>query len=277
MKYPVWKGYITQSFKSTHLANDKGWLRVGVKYPQIYSWADGVCVQSTFSATYGGNGISIQHKNVSKYHDYISRYWHLQSRGLKVGDTIDKGGIVGIGGNTGLNSTGDHLHFELWIVPKGYVFSASGGKIYSINPQLATFIMKGQPFTGLGVQSMTLDYSKLPLAKPTGTKVRMRSTPAILPNNILADSSGMPIYVPQEGIRFLGVTEEVINGYRWAKCMYNQDEVYVADSLLVVENNVEIIKEIVTVEKIIEKVRPINTTFIENGVEIKLQVNELLK
>ena len=277
MKYPVWKGYITQSFKSTHPANDKGWLRVGVKYPEIYSWADGICVQSFYSATVGGNGIAIQHKNVSKYHDYITRYIHLDSKAIKLGETISKGGLVGIGGNTGLNSTGDHLHFELWIVPKGYKFSAGDRSKYAVDPQLATFIVKGQPFTGTGVQSMTLDYSQLPLAKPKGTKVRMRSTPAILPNNILADSTGTPIYVPQEGIRFLGITDEVINGYRWAKCIYNQDEVYVADSLLVVENNVEIIKEIVTVEKIIEKVRPINTTFIENGVEIKLQVNELLK
>jgi murein DD-endopeptidase MepM/ murein hydrolase activator NlpD len=273
MKYPVWKGYITQSFKPTHLANDKGWLKVGVKYPEIYSWADGVCVQSTFNATVGGNGISIQHKNVSKYHDYITRYWHLQTRALKVGDKIAKGGVVGIGGNTGLNSTGDHLHFELWIVPKGYVFNFREASKYAVDPQLATFIVKGQPFTGTGVQSMTLDYSQLPLAKPTGTKVRMRSTPAILPNNILADSTGIPIYVPQEGVRFLGITEEVINGYRWAKCIYNQDEVYIAESLLIVEKNVET----VTVIKIVEKVKPINATFIEDGVEIKLQVNELLK
>ena len=269
MKYPVWKGYITQSFKPTHLANDKGWLRVGVKYPDIYSWADGVCVQSTFVSAYGGNGIAIQHKNVSKYHDYITRYWHLQSRALKVGDKIAKGGVVGIGGNTGLNSTGDHLHFELWVVPKGYVFNFREASKYAVNPQLATFIVQGQPFTGTGVQSMTLDYSQLPLAKPLGTKVRMRSTPAILPNNILADSDGKPIYVPQEGIPFVATTVEVINDYVWAKCIYNQDEVFVAYSLLEVEKKVETV--------IVEKVKPINATFIEDGVEIKLQVNELLK
>ena len=269
MKYPVWKGYITQSFKPTHLANDKGWLRVGVKYPEIYSWHDGVCVQSTFVLSAGGNGLAIHHKNVSKYHDYITRYWHLQSRALKVGDKIAKGGVVGIGGNTGLNSTGDHLHFELWIVPKGYVYNFREASKYAVNPQLATFIVKGQPFTGTGVQSMTLDYSQLPLAKPLGTKVRMRSTPAILPNNILADSTGTPIYVPQDGIPFLATTVEVINDYVWAKCIYNQDEVYVAYSLLEVEKKVETV--------IIEKVKPINATFIEDGVEIKLQVNEILK
>jgi len=273
MRYPLWKGYITQVFKTTHLGVDKGWLRLGITKPKVGAWADGVCVQSTYSQNYGGNGIALIHRNISKYHDYVSRYWHLDSRALKVGDVVKEGDGIGIGGNTGLNSTGDHLHFEVWIVPKGYHFLATDRPRFAIDTQLVTFIEKGQPFTGAGVQTMSLDYSKLPLAKPTGTLVRMRSTPAILPNNVIAGADGKPIFVPQEGIRFVGVINEIINNHRWVECRYGQEKVFVAFNLLKIEDNVQIVE----VEKIVEKVKPINETFIKDGVEIKLQVNEVLK
>lgn len=256
MKYPLWKGYITQGFKTTHLGNDKGWLRLGITKPKVVAWADGECVQSTYVQNYGGNGISLIHRDISKYHDYVSRYWHLDSRALRVGDKVLQGQGVGIGGNTGLNSTGDHLHFEVWCVPKGYKFLASDRPRYAIDPKLVTFIEKGQPFTGAGVQSMTLDFSKLPLAKPKGTLVRMRSTPAILPNNVIADSTGRAIFVPQDGIRFAGVTVEVINGHRWAECRYGQERVWVAFDLLNVEDNIKIVE----IEKIVEVEKPINQT-----------------
>ena len=47
-------------------------------------------------------------------HEVVVVYKHLSSKVLNTGDHIDKAKLVGYQGNTG-NSTGDHLHFELWI------------------------------------------------------------------------------------------------------------------------------------------------------------------
>jgi murein DD-endopeptidase MepM/ murein hydrolase activator NlpD len=274
MKYPVWKGYITQQFKSLqHNGTDKGWIRVGLTKPPIYSWSDGVCVQSTFS-TSGGNGITIAHRNISKYHDYFSRYWHLDSRALKLGDKVTKGQIVGIGGTTGTNSTGQHLHFEIWIVPKGMAFNPTLATRYAIDSKNVTFIVPNQPFTGEGVKVMSLDLSKLPIAKPKFNNVRMRSTPTVQTSaNILLGSDGKPIYVPESGLPFKGVTQQLIDGYKWGVLDYQGDEVWVAYDFLTVADNVKI----VTVEKIVEVVKPLDISCVQDGVEVKLQVNELLK
>ena len=43
---------------------------------------------------------------------YELRYAHLKSRSVSSGDTITKGDVIGLAGNTG-NSTGSHLHIEL--------------------------------------------------------------------------------------------------------------------------------------------------------------------
>lgn len=56
-----------------------------------------------------GNYISIQH-----YDGSIAHYWHLLKDGVlvNVGDTISKGQIIGLSGNTGYSAF-PHLHFEV--------------------------------------------------------------------------------------------------------------------------------------------------------------------
>lgn len=56
-----------------------------------------------------GNTIIIKHKN-----DYISIYKHCSSVIKKERDFVEKGDIIGFTGNTGYNTTGSHLHFEIW-------------------------------------------------------------------------------------------------------------------------------------------------------------------
>lgn len=56
-----------------------------------------------------GNTIIIMHKN-----DYISIYKHCSSVLKKERDFVEKGDIIGFTGNTGYNTTGSHLHFEIW-------------------------------------------------------------------------------------------------------------------------------------------------------------------
>lgn len=58
-----------------------------------------------------GNYVSIMHADGT-----IAQYFHLQQNGAKVsvGDTIKKGDVIGLSGNTGW-SNGPHLHFECYL------------------------------------------------------------------------------------------------------------------------------------------------------------------
>lgn len=54
-----------------------------------------------------GNLVEVEHEN-----GFRSRYGHLESIGVRVGDYIARGTPIGLVGNTG-RSTGPHLHFEV--------------------------------------------------------------------------------------------------------------------------------------------------------------------
>ena len=56
-----------------------------------------------------GNYVSIKH-----YDGSVAHYWHLIKNGalVKVGDTITKGQVIGLSGNTGYSAF-PHLHFEV--------------------------------------------------------------------------------------------------------------------------------------------------------------------
>lgn len=75
---------------------------------QILSPADGVVL---FNGAQRGYGycIVIAHK-----YGITTRYAHLSSMAVKVGDRVKKGEILGYIGNTG-KATGPHLHFEVHI------------------------------------------------------------------------------------------------------------------------------------------------------------------
>ena len=44
---------------------------------------------------------------------YGTEYYHLRTRAVAVGDTVVKGQLIGTVGDTGTQSTGNHLHFEV--------------------------------------------------------------------------------------------------------------------------------------------------------------------
>jgi murein DD-endopeptidase MepM/ murein hydrolase activator NlpD len=71
--------------------------------------ADGMC---TYSGPRGDYGLMIEitHRNSG----YTTRYAHLKSSSVKVGDIIKRGDMIGNVGNSGL-STGPHLHYEVRI------------------------------------------------------------------------------------------------------------------------------------------------------------------
>ncbi len=82
---------------STHRAGD-----------QVLATADGQVVATEYTNDFG-NFVIIRHK-----HGYYTRYAHLQSSRVKLGQSVQQGEVIGYIGNTGI-STGPHLHYEVHI------------------------------------------------------------------------------------------------------------------------------------------------------------------
>ena len=258
MLAPLQKGYITQIYKgSAHYGVDIGWVKLGIADPDITAWDDGIVIASYFM-TGGGNTVVIRHENGSQW--YQTRYVHLKSRSVVVGEKVLAGQKIGVGGSTG-NSTGPHLHFEVLLIPNDYKAYSYGDRVrYAIDPLLVTFFSE---VTGTGVQKMTENTDKLPLAIPLYDNVRIRSTPAILSNNSVG-------HVPVGGLRYLGESIELINGYKWAKLLFEGKVVYAALSLLDIKVNTVIKEVIKEVEKIVEVEKPLDITMIQDGVTVKI-------
>jgi len=72
----------------------------------IYATSDGEIITTVYDQEYG-KVIKIRHNN-----GYETRYGHLHSFLVVIGDRVRKGQIIGLMGNTGM-STGPHLHYEV--------------------------------------------------------------------------------------------------------------------------------------------------------------------
>lgn len=71
----------------------------------VHSCFEGVVRISQYSKTYG-HVVVVRHNNGLE-----TLYAHLSKREAEVGDHVEAGELIGLGGNTG-RSTGPHLHFE---------------------------------------------------------------------------------------------------------------------------------------------------------------------
>ncbi len=100
------KGLISGSFKSQdqHYGIDI----VGPENEAIKSTLDGTVILATWSSETGYT-ITVQHSN-----NVISVYKHNSVLLKKVGDFVKAGEPIAIIGNSGKETTGPHLHFELW-------------------------------------------------------------------------------------------------------------------------------------------------------------------
>jgi len=74
----------------------------------ILATLDGTVILSTYTAE-TGYVIEIQHNQ-----NFISVYKHCSSLLKDEGDTVKGGEAIALIGNTGQQTTGPHLHFELW-------------------------------------------------------------------------------------------------------------------------------------------------------------------
>jgi hypothetical protein len=81
---------------------------LGTPRPDIVSVADGTVFDQGWHANFG-NFAEIRHDN-----GWSSYYAHmLRPSALRTGQTVGRGDLVGVMGNSGAASVGDHLHIEL--------------------------------------------------------------------------------------------------------------------------------------------------------------------
>lgn len=100
------KGTITSSFKMTdaHFGVDV----VAKENEAIKATLDGTVIMAAWT-TETGYTMQIQHSN-----NLISVYKHCSTLMKKTGDFVKAGEVIAIVGNSGEQTTGPHLHFELW-------------------------------------------------------------------------------------------------------------------------------------------------------------------
>lgn len=99
-------GVITQGFNSAngHMGIDFG---VASGSP-VYASAGGLIIFAEYTVE-SGYQIMIQHDN-----NYLTIYKHCSSLIKKTRERIIQGELIALSGNTGKNTTGPHLHFEIW-------------------------------------------------------------------------------------------------------------------------------------------------------------------
>ena len=104
--FPPVEGIVTQSFdeKKRHYGTDI----VAKANAKVAAVLDGVVIFTDWTVK-TGYVIQVQHTN-----DLISVYKHNSILLKKQGDYVRAGEVLGVVGNAGEESSGPHLHFELW-------------------------------------------------------------------------------------------------------------------------------------------------------------------
>ena len=91
----------------------------------IYAAASGYVQVAGWSSGGYGNYVIIYHGKMSDGNAYSTLYGHMRSVATSAGKYVNQGDLIGYVGSTG-NSTGNHLHLEVW---KG------GSKANAVNPR----------------------------------------------------------------------------------------------------------------------------------------------
>lgn len=103
--YPL-EGTLTRGFdpQKGHFGVDIA-TKSGTAFRAI---ADGAIVNQNWSVNYGWV-LYIQHSG-----NVVTIYKHAEDLSKTIGDIVSKGDILGTAGNTGIMSSGPHLHVEIW-------------------------------------------------------------------------------------------------------------------------------------------------------------------
>ena len=97
----------------------------GVYGQPIYASASGTVTFSGGDNSGYGNYVIIYHGKMTDGNAYSTLYGHMRSVATSAGKYVNQGDLIGYVGSTG-NSTGNHLHLEVW---KG------GSKANAVNPR----------------------------------------------------------------------------------------------------------------------------------------------
>ncbi|MDD3004328.1 M23 family metallopeptidase [Flavobacterium sp.] len=100
------QGPITEKYnaKEKHFAVD---IALAKNTP-IKAIANGTVIFADWTPT-NGNVIILRHNE-----EFLSVYKHCETLVISQGDVVRTGEVIGIAGSSGSQSTGIHLHFELW-------------------------------------------------------------------------------------------------------------------------------------------------------------------
>ena len=124
----------------TRVSSEYGWrknpvsgvnkLHAGIDFAAaggtpIYAAASGYVQVAGWSSGGYGNYVIIYHGSMSDGNAYSTLYGHMRSVATSAGKYVKQGELIGYVGSTG-NSTGNHLHLEVW---KG------GSKANAVNPR----------------------------------------------------------------------------------------------------------------------------------------------
>lgn len=104
--FPPVKGLVTEKYnlKNKHFAVD---IALAKNTP-IKAILNGTIIFADWTPT-NGNVLILRHNN-----GFISIYKHAASLTKSQGDVVKTGEVIALAGSTGQESTGVHLHFELW-------------------------------------------------------------------------------------------------------------------------------------------------------------------
>jgi len=100
------EGFISRSFNPErgHNGNDYSMK----ENSPIFASSGGYVVFADYTTNFGYT-IIINHPE-----NYITKYLHCSSLLKKDGDFVRQGELIALSGNSGTESTGPHLHFEIW-------------------------------------------------------------------------------------------------------------------------------------------------------------------
>ena len=133
-------GFICPLKSYSRISSEYGWrknpvtgvnkLHAGIDFAApggtpIYAAASGYVQVAGWSSGGYGNYVIIYHGKMSDGNQYSTLYGHMRSVATSAGKYVQQGEIIGYVGSTG-NSTGNHLHLEVW---KG------GSKANAVNPR----------------------------------------------------------------------------------------------------------------------------------------------
>ena len=114
LKSPLKYGRLTSGFtmRRFHPVQKRNKPHLGTDYAApkgtpILATGDGVVIASAY-AKYNGNYVKIRHNST-----YTTQYLHMSKRGVKVGQHVTQGDVIGYVGSTGL-ATGPHVCYRFW-------------------------------------------------------------------------------------------------------------------------------------------------------------------